>query len=59
MELHDQIRDVNNKLKDVRATIRRLKVEEDGLCNMLTRLLELSVYQTKIDFDEREHETTD
>lgn len=52
MELTDEIRDVNNKLKDVRTIIRRLKVEEDSLCNKLTRLLESSVNQSKIEFDE-------
>lgn len=59
MELSDDIRDVNNQLKDVRTAIRRLKVQEDGLCNRLTRLIELSVQQTKIEFDERECGTTD
>lgn len=59
MELSDEIKDVNNKLKDVRTAIRRLKVQEDGLCNMLTRLLEFSTNQTEIEFDEREYGTTD
>jgi len=52
MELTDEIKDVSNKLKDIRTVIRRLKVEEDSLCNKLTRLLESSVNQSKIDFDE-------
>jgi hypothetical protein len=59
MELSDEIKDVNNQLKDVRRAIRKLKVEEDSLCNRLTRLLELSIHQTKIEFDERECGTTD
>lgn len=53
MGLSDEIKDVNNQLKDVRRAIRKLKVEEDSLCNRLTRLLELSVHQTKIEFDEQ------
>jgi hypothetical protein len=59
MGLSDEIKDVNNQLKDVRRAIRKLKVEEDSLCNRLTRLLELSIHQTKIEFDERECGTTD
>ena len=49
----------HSELVEVRKQIRRLKVVEQGLENRYDRYANMCVNQTKMEFDERECETTD